>query len=452
LEGTGKKVRSVWEVTRAIKESLEDGFPHVHVEGEVSNFTRAASGHLYFGLKDARAYLPCVMWAQPARLLRFRPENGQSVVCRGRISVYEPRGAYQLVVDAMDAKGTGELLLAFERLKARLAAEGLFDPAHKKPLPALPERIGIVTSPSGAAVRDVLRVITGRFDNPDVLVLPARVQGEGAAREIADMIALANRHALCDVLIVTRGGGSIEDLWAFNEEVVARAIHASAIPVVSAVGHEIDVTIADLVADVRAATPSVAGELVVPRKADLKRRVDELREEIALQVGGIVHRKRKASELAVSRLRDPRGRLENRMIRVDDLAARLENALRHRLVLAAQRTEAARSRLRGRAPSVRIARRRADVAALVARIRGRVGASLRERRMRADALAGTLGALSPLAVLGRGYAIVHGADGRVLRDARRASAGEALRVRLARGEIGVRVTEVNTPPPEDGGD
>jgi len=261
-----RKIYTVSEITAGVKACLESEFSEISVEGEISNLAAAASGHLYFGLKDKGAQMRCVCFRGKARFLKFQAEDGLQVVASGNLSVYEPRGDYQLIVDFMEPKGFGSLQLAFEQLKARLQAAGLFDAQRKKPLPLLPRCIGIVTSPTGAAIQDILRILRRRHENVQVLIYPTRVQGQGAAAEIAGGIRALNRLSEIDVMIVGRGGGSLEDLWAFNEEIVARAIFESRIPVISAVGHEVDFTIADFVADVRAPTPSAAAELVVSQK------------------------------------------------------------------------------------------------------------------------------------------------------------------------------------------
>ncbi len=271
-----RKILTVSRLTALIKGVLEENFEHVWVEGEISNLAMPVSGHLYFTLKDAAAQLRCVMFRASSRALRFKPKDGMGVVVRGRVSLFEPRGEYQLIVEYLEPQGIGALQLAFSQLKERLAKEGLFAEAHKKPIPRLPQRIGVVTSATGAAIHDILNVLNRRFANVEVLIYPVKVQGEGAAREIAQAVKDFNRYGNIDVMIVGRGGGSIEDLWAFNEEVVARAIYHSRIPVISAVGHEVDFTIADFVADLRAPTPSAAAELVVKSKAELDAELDAL--------------------------------------------------------------------------------------------------------------------------------------------------------------------------------
>jgi len=270
------RVYTVSEVTRLVKLEVENAFPLVWVEGEISNFRSYPSGHIYFTLKDEQCQLQAVMWRSNARLLKFALKDGLKVICRGRLSVYEARGQYQLMADLIEPKGKGALQLAFEELKEKLKAEGLFDPKHKKPLPLFPKKVGIVTSPRGAAIIDILRTLERRFARLHILIYPAKVQGEGAADEIVEGIDFLGRQPDIDVLIVGRGGGSIEDLWAFNEEKVARAIFRSPIPVISAVGHEVDYTIADFVADIRASTPSVAAEIVIKEEQALVDRIDGL--------------------------------------------------------------------------------------------------------------------------------------------------------------------------------
>ena len=271
-----KKILTVSELTLEIKHHLEEGFGEIWVEGEISNFRSPSSGHYYFTLKDGKSQIRGVIFRFMGRYLKFEPQDGLAVICRGKISVYEPRGEYQLILDYMEPKGIGALQLAFEQLKEKLEKEGLFDAARKKPLPLLPKKIGIVASPTGAAIRDLLNVIGRRFPNVGILINPVKVQGEGSAQEIASAIYELNTIPEIDVIVVARGGGSLEDLWAFNEEIVARAIDHSSLPVISAVGHEIDFTIADFVADLRAPTPSVAGELVVKDKAELSHLIDSL--------------------------------------------------------------------------------------------------------------------------------------------------------------------------------
>jgi exodeoxyribonuclease VII large subunit len=336
--GPTKKIFSVSELSQGIKNLIEREYPDVWVTGEVSNFRAAASGHLYFTLKDATAQLRAVCFRNQARYLKFKPQDGISVIARGHLSVYEARGEYQLYVEYLEPAGLGALQLAFEQLKQKLAAEGLFDIARKKPLPLLPRAIGVVTSPTGAVIRDILRILRRRFRNMNVLIYPVKVQGEGAAEEIVEGVKYLNREQNVDVIIVGRGGGSIEDLWAFNEEVVARGIAASGIPVISAVGHETDFTIADFVADLRAPTPSAAAELVVHRKQDflteLENRARRMTQIIRLQLS---EARQRLTELRMHHaFQTLATRLAERAQRVDDAVASLERSMRSRLNVARQ--------------------------------------------------------------------------------------------------------------------
>jgi len=324
---------TVSELTARIRDLLARNFVDVLVEGEISNCREAQSGHIYFTLKDEKAQVKCVWFRQQMRGVRFRPEDGLKVTVRGSIGVYEQRGEYQIYVESMDPAGRGALQLAFEQLKRKLESEGLFDARHKKELPRLPSRIGLVTSPKGAAVRDVIRILRRRFPNVHILLMPVRVQGEGAAGEIARALRLFNQRQNVDVLILARGGGSLEDLWAFNEEMVARAIFDSQIPVISGVGHETDFTIADFVADVRASTPSAAAEIVVQTRREFDRHILSLREALAEQMRyRILVLSRRVHELGAQRgFRRPLDLLRQRRQRTDEMTARLAQGLRGRL-------------------------------------------------------------------------------------------------------------------------
>ncbi|MFQ5959825.1 MAG: exodeoxyribonuclease VII large subunit [Candidatus Methylomirabilales bacterium] len=329
------RIYSVSELTAQLKALLEDTFTGVWIEGEISNFKHHTSGHMYFTLKDDRGQLRAVMFRGSNRGLQFRPEDGLAVVVFGNVTIYEPRGEYQIYVEYMEPKGLGALQLAFEQLKTRLEAEGLFDPARKRPIPLLPEKIGLVTSPSGAAIRDILQIIHRRFANVKILILPVRVQGEGAASEIVEGIEILNKRGDLDVIIMARGGGSIEDLWAFNEEHLARAIYASQTPVISAVGHETDFTIADFVADVRAPTPSAAAEIVISRKAELIQRVDDLMSRL---VSYMRYRAERSGERLRSldrhlRLLNPLERIKRQRERLRDEVSALQSTMSHRLAL-----------------------------------------------------------------------------------------------------------------------
>jgi exodeoxyribonuclease VII large subunit len=407
-------------LTRLARDLLEDTFPLIWIEAEISNCSRPASGHLYFNLKDAQAQVRCAMFKLKAQYLRFKPADGQRVLARARVSLYEARGEFQLIVEHMEEAGEGALLRAFEALKARLAAEGLFDTARKRRIPAAPRRIGVLTSPTGAAIRDVLHVIARRFPLAEIDILPVPVQGKDAPPAIVAMLRAASKAARHDVLLLTRGGGSIEDLWAFNDEGVARAIHASSIPVVSAIGHEIDFTIADFVADLRAPTPSAAAELLVVDAADLRRRLVRDRHVLASTL---------------------RRHLRALAQRIDHGQARLR--MLHpstRLRAGRERLRALRLRLRGNHPGAHLQQWREQLAALSRRLRNSTAARLRLSQLRSRELARALHAVSPLATLQRGYAILSNpATGEVVRSTTQAQPGLALRARVADGEFDVRV-------------
>jgi exodeoxyribonuclease VII large subunit len=439
--GPSRKTYSVSELSQEIKNLLERQFPDVWVTGEVSNFRAAASGHLYFTLKDSTAQLRAVCFRNQARYLKFKPQDGISVIARGHLSVYDARGEYQLYVEYLEPAGLGALQLAFEQLKQKLAAEGLFETARKKPLPLLPQAVGVVTSPGGAAVRDVLRILRRRFRNMNVLIYPVKVQGEGAAEEIVEGIQYFNREQIVDVMIVGRGGGSLEDLWAFNEEIVARAIAASGIPVISAVGHEIDFTIADFVADLRAPTPSAAAELVVHRKQDflseLENRARHMAQVVRLQLS---QSRRRLTELRMHQVfQTIVTRLAERAQRVDDAVASLERSMRTRL------NDARQEWLRASAGVVRYDFRRLlglKRAALDDR-RGRFDAALRrflvERQNRLAQVEAILKERSPLTILKRGYSITRDAAGKIVRNAEEVALDSEITVRLARGELAATI-------------
>jgi exodeoxyribonuclease VII large subunit len=440
-------------LNREARQLLERGFGSLWVEGEVSNLSRPASGHWYFSLKDDAAQLRCAMFRQRNVAVRFPLRDGMHVVARGRVSLYEPRGDYQFIVDLLEEAGEGALRRQFELLKAKLAAAGLFDTGHKQPLPALPRRIGVVTSPSGAAIRDILHVLHRRFPAIPVLIYPVPVQGQGAAAEIAEMIGIASARREVDVLILARGGGSLEDLWSFNEEVVARALYDCLLPVVSGVGHEIDFTIADFVADVRAPTPSGAAELVVPDQLEWSRalatHVQRLRQALERRLGAgretLAWARRRLGQL------QPGVRLRQHVQRVDELEQRLARALRHALVRGRGRLREDAAALARHSPALRLAavRRRSDQAAL------RLGACVRQRLVQArgalTAAGRTLHAVSPLATLERGYAIVIGPDDRIVRRAHDVTIGARITARLARGRLHARVEDVEPDQDADAG-
>ena len=394
------KILTVTELTSHIKGVLEhdpmlDG---ITVSGEISNYKTYPSGHHYFSLKDAESSVRCVMFRASAQRLRFRPENGMSVAVTGRIAVYPRDGAYQLYCTSLAPIGTGDLFAAFEQLKSRLASEGLFDPSHKKPIPRLPDRIAVITSPAGAAIRDILRILKARWPSSDVCILPVRVQGVEAPEEIAEAIRYANKWQVADVIITGRGGGSIEDLWAFNDERVARAIYASEIPVISAVGHEPDVTISDFVADLRAATPSNAAELAVPDRSEVREQLSNREIRLRRTMNSLLQRNRTMLNAYAQRraLTDPSGYLSLKRMDLDRAQRSLLTA-GEKLVM--------------------------------------------ERRHRMAASASALDAMSPLKVLARGYAVVCDESGTVVRSVADTNEGDALHVRVSDGSLKCIVDE-----------
>lgn len=428
-------------LNRLVRELLEDALPMgVWIEGELSNVARPASGHVYFTLKDAGAQVRCAMFRTAASRLRFRPTDGMHVLMRAKVGLYEARGEFQLVADHMEPAGEGALQREFEQLKARLGAEGLFDAERKRALPAFPKRIGVITSPSGAAVRDVLSVLGRRFSLAEVDVLPVPVQGREAPPAIAAMLRRASTSARYDVLLVTRGGGSLEDLWAFNDETVARAIHASAVPVVSAVGHEVDFTIADFVADLRAATPSAAAELLVPDGADLEHRLDRLRQRMATLMARRLQAAAQRADHWQARLnaQRPQARLARDGQRLEALRRRLVMATGQSNTLRRARLERLQARLAAQHPRLRLAPSQRRIADLRQRLTASMARRIERDRARVTEQARTLHAVSPLATLERGYAIVFDERDAVVRRADDVAVGDRLRVMLGKGELKVR--------------
>lgn len=388
-----KHIYTVSELAREARMLLESAFGAVWVEGEVSNFSSHSSGHMYFSLKDESAVLSCAMFKAENQQLKFTPKDGMKVLCLGRVSIYDKQGKYQLYVQAMEPKGLGALQLAFQQLKEKLQKEGLFDPAHKKPIPFLPQKIGIVTSPTGAAIRDILNISRRRFQNIEIIINPVRVQGDGAAAEIANAVREFNEYGEVDVIIVARGGGSLEDLWPFNEEIVARAIYDSKIPIISAVGHEVDFTISDFVADVRAPTPSAAAELVLPEKEKLIENLDTLYRRLT---NGILHKinflKERLSKLKGSYiLRQPLNLVLQLKQRIDDLTGDLAIRMGHIIEL---------------------------------------------NKKTFNTLVGKLNVLSPLAVLSRGYSITFKLpQGEVVKDMKLLKWGDRVETKLHKGKF-----------------
>ena len=436
-----RKVWSVSELTARIRDLLASEFPDIWVEGEISNCHEAQSGHLYFTLKDARAQVRCVCFRNQFRLLKFRPEDGLHVTVRGSVSVYEPRGEYQIYVEHIEPIGLGALQLAFEQLKKRLEAEGLFDPARKKPLPVLPRRIGLVTSPRGAAVRDVVRILRRRFPNVHLTLYPVRVQGEGAAREIVQAIGFFNRKQMVDVILLVRGGGSLEDLWAFNEESVARAIAAATIPVITGVGHETDFTIADFVADLRASTPSAAAEIVVRTRQEFDRHVAQLRQKMSDQVRYLLlERRHRLQELATHRgFRRLEELVRQYRQRADELTGRLAVALQGRLELVRRRFTIAQTRIASIDLRARIGALRLRLEQRSGELRGRIERFLVAKGRRLERLRLQLNERSPLLLLERGYAIVYDVAGNIVRGAEQVALGDEVSIQLARGRLAAEV-------------
>lgn len=438
-------VYSVSELTHLIKGKLETEFGRVWVEGELSSFTRAQSGHVYFSLKDEYSQIKAVMFRSRVRGLRFELENGLMVVARGQVTVYAPRGEYQIVVETLEPKGLGALQLAFEQLKAKLAGEGIFDESHKKPIPYLPENVGVVTSPTGAAVRDIIQVMKRRFAGVGIILRPVRVQGEGAAGEIAAGIRDLNEYGKVDVIIIGRGGGSLEDLWAFNEEEVARAVYDSKIPVISAVGHEIDFTISDFAADLRAPTPSAAAELVVKNRISLVKELGSLEVRLKRNVKDLVSRLRLTVDNLSGRrvLTRPEYFIMAPRQRFDEAWQGLERVAISQIREKKYLSERLAGMLGRFDPRERLAGFRRERASLSRRLVLGISNRMESKQKKLVSSAGRLQALSPLAVLGRGYGICRTVpEGKVISDAGTVSPGDEVNVLLRRGALDCRVTGV----------
>jgi exodeoxyribonuclease VII large subunit len=461
-----RKIYPVGELVAAVRTQVERSFTDVYVEGEISNYRPAGSGHLYFTLKDGSAQLRVVMWRTQARLLRFKPDNGLQVIARGRVTIYDERGDLQFQAEHLEPKGAGALQIAFEQLKSKLAAEGLFDSQPKKAIPALPGRIGVVTSPRGAAIQDMLNVLRRRHESVNVLIYPAQVQGEAAASEVTAGVRYFNRHSKVDVIVIARGGGSFEDLFAFNDEGLARAIAASEVPVISAVGHETDFTICDFVADLRAPTPSAAAELVIHSKQELADKLLALRKRIAQAINyKLLRAHNTLSQLAqnavFARMQDA---IARRQQRVDDLVFRLAQAQSHILKDRGRRLTGYETQLRHHDLRVRAGTMRRQLDSRASELRAVLTRLLGGRRTELDRLTVALGrasetvllrrrshwervhssllALSPKAILDRGYALVFDAGGRLVKEAGQVSSGDQVRTQLGRGEFTSRVDRV----------
>src|SRR6266849_5355589 len=436
-----RRALTVSELTARIRDLLAKNFTDIWVEGEVSNCREAQSGHIYFTLKDDRAQVRCVFFKQQRRGIKFRPEDGLHVTVRGSISVYEARGEYQIYVENIEPVGLGALQLAFDQLKKRLEAEGLFAADRKKPLPVLPRCIGLITSSSGAAVRDVVRILRRRFHNVHLTLYPVRVQGEGAAAEIIRALQFFNRKQSVDVVILARGGGSLEDLWPFNEEALARAIVASTIPVITGVGHETDFTIADFVADVRASTPSAAAELVVQTRREFDKHIADLRETLSSMIRyRLLEMSRRVHELSARRgFRRPLDLLRQQRQRADEMTSRLALGLRARLEQSRKRFTAAHLRIASFDFRVKIAAFRLRLEKRTAELGVRIERLLRAKRERWQRLTLQLQERGPLKVLERGYAIATDANGILLRDAAQVALGDTVAIQLHRGKLSTEV-------------
>lgn len=449
-ESSQSRQQQIFTVTRlnsAVRMILEQDLGLVWLTGELSNLAMPSSGHWYFSLKDISAQVRCAMFKGNNRRVPFRPQDGMQVLVQARVSLYEPRGDYQLIIESMQPAGDGMLALRFEELKRRLGAEGLFDEGRKRPLPREPRAVGLITSATGAALHDMLTVLGRRAPDLPVFIYPTQVQGSAAIGQIVAAIALANRRAEVDVLIVGRGGGSLEDLWCFNEEAVARAIAHSAIPVVSAVGHEVDVTISDFAADLRAPTPSAAAELVAPDRSARAQRLVHLKQRLVQAISRRQTAARHGFALLQKRLdhQDPKRRLEQQSQRLDELSGRLQHLLNLRLHQGERRLANLELRLQARSPEKLLAagKRRHQLA------QERLHTLMNKRQdlaaHRLAMLSARLDGISPLATLGRGYSITRTPNGEVIRRAAQVSPGQQLVTTLAEGALRVRVEEVNNP-------
>ncbi len=437
-------ILTVSELTREIKDILEDRFPDVWIEGEISNLRIPPSGHIYFTLKDDSSQIRSVLFKMQARTLRFLPEDGLYVIGRGRVSLYEKRGDYQLILESIEPKGMGALQLAFLQLKEKLEREGLFDPALKKPIPMIPHKIGIVTSPTGAVIQDMLHILERRFKNLHILLYPVRVQGEGASSEIAEAIHDFNRFTDVDVMIVGRGGGSLEDLWAFNEEVVARAIDRSKIPIISAIGHETDYTIADFVADLRAPTPSAAAELVVRDKREMKNILHYLGGRLENQTLQMLQEYRTHLSHLKKIFKEPGKRVEEYFLRLDDFVNRLRLLTSWTLERKGEKCLHLSESLLLRNPMQRAKTLRSSIFEARRRLEQNVKYSIEIQRQKIGGTLGKLDSLSPLSILKRGYSITRKLPSlQILRDASHVKGGDKVEVRLDKGVLlcGVEKTE-----------
>ncbi|MCP5173327.1 MAG: exodeoxyribonuclease VII large subunit [Pseudomonadales bacterium] len=434
-QSSDRQVLSISQLNRRARQLLEIHMPLLWVRGEISNFSRPGSGHWYLTLKDDNAQIRCAMFRGRNGLVKIQPQNGDQVLVRGRVSLYEPRGDYQFIIEHMEADGAGLLQQRYEALKARLEQEGLFDTAYKKPVAPYPQCIGVITSATGAALRDILHVCHRRYPWVKINVYTTPVQGKEAITGLIDALRLANEHNEADTLIVARGGGSIEDLWAFNEEAVARAVFDSLIPIISGVGHETDFTITDFVADLRAPTPSAAAELAGPNKAELQDRLARLRQQLALRTGLALRHKQQALEHCKKRLRTPKALLEQRAQHLDHLQIRLTQIWQRQNNDRRTQLQYLQNRLAQVHPQTRLKLYKQQNSLLEQRLKRAFDSRLNQHRQRLRALAGTLNAVSPLSTLERGYAVVRGRDEHVISSVADVKSGDELRLLLKDGSV-----------------
>lgn len=437
-----RHIFQVSELNRDVRQLLESGFALIWLQGELSNFLAHGSGHWYFSLKDAKAQISGAMFRMKNRLVAFQPKNGMEVLVRARVTLYEPQGRFQIVVEHMEEAGSGALQRKFDELKAKLQAEGLFSSELKQPLPAMPKRIGVITSPTGAAIRDILTTLKRRCASLPVMIYPVQVQGDTAAKQITSAIALANQRQECDVLILARGGGSMEDLWPFNEEIVARAVAVSEIPLVCGVGHEVDFTIADFAADHRAATPTAAAELCSPDQTYLLNRLSSQESALLRQMQQKLVRGRERLAHLQARLQSPARRLQDQAQRLDELQLRLERAVGQHLRQGEHRLGQARARLLQHSPKQALATQGLHSQQLKQRLQQAMTKRVADQQQVLAQLARTLNAVSPLATLERGYAISFKEDGKtVVTAASQLQPGEVMQTRLAHGRVTSQVLE-----------
>ncbi len=439
-----RQILTVSQLTSVIKTALEDNLSDVWVEGEIFNFRVPSSGHIYFTLKDNSSQIRAVLFRPSSRMLKFVPKEGLHVLCRGRITVYEFRGEYQIVIEYMEPKGVGALLLAFEQLKERLSKEGLFDESRKRPIPPFPKKIGIVTSPTGAAIRDILTVIDRRFASVEIVIAPAAVQGEKAAPEIADAIEGLNRIDGIEVIIVTRGGGGIEDLWPFNEEIVARAIYNSGIPVISAVGHEVDYTIADFAADLRAPTPSAAAEMVVKNKEDIQRHISTLSQRLLYAETTFLGTKRERLNSLSNRVFSPQREIGRFFQRLDDMESRLINGVRRTVKDRQHNIEKLIKDISAFNPQSRMKLYKHKADTSINSIFQNMLHIIALKKKGFHSVAARLDSLSPLAILSRGYSITYRLPERsIIKSTTAVHKGDYVEAILQDGAINCRVEEVS---------